>query len=102
MLAVAVTLQIEREEPAVQVAAQAESTQAERKEEARAMSEAPARATRDQAAARAESPEQWLERIARLRAEGRHTEADAALRAFRKRHPDFVIPPLMLERVEKK
>ncbi|HYD58591.1 MAG TPA: hypothetical protein VEB41_16920 [Burkholderiales bacterium] len=111
VLAVAVTVQIEREQPAPYVAARQDpvsspppvaAAEAERKEEAFAQAEAPARAMRDRAAAKAESPDQWLERIARLRAEGRHEEADAALVAFRKRHPHFVIPPEMLRRVEKK
>ena len=53
-------------------------------------------------AAAMETPEQWLERIARLRREGRHDEADQALAEFRKRHPDFRIPAETLERVEKK
>jgi len=44
-------------------------------------------------------PDQELERIARLRAEGRHAEADKALEEFRRRHPDFRIPAAMLERV---
>ena len=49
-----------------------------------------------------QSPEVELERIARLRAAGRHEEADKALAAFRKRHPDYRIAPATLERVEKK
>jgi hypothetical protein len=48
------------------------------------------------------SPESELERIARLRAAGRHEDADRALAEFRKRHPDYRIAPAMLERVEKK
>ena len=53
-------------------------------------------------AAGMEAPEAWLERIARLRREGRHEEADKALAEFRQRHPDFKIPPPLLEQVEKK
>jgi hypothetical protein len=49
-----------------------------------------------------ESPQQWLERIAVLRQQGRHDEADKALAEFRKRHPDYKIPEAMLEKVEKK
>lgn len=49
-----------------------------------------------------ETPEQWLERIAKLRAEGRHEDADRELAEFRKRYPDFRITPETLERVEKK
>ncbi len=50
----------------------------------------------------AESPERELERIARLRAEGRHDEADKALAEFRKRHPEYRIAEEMLRRVERR
>jgi outer membrane biosynthesis protein TonB len=50
----------------------------------------------------AETPERELERIAQLRRDGRHEEADKALAEFRKRHPDYRIPPEMLERVERR
>lgn len=49
-----------------------------------------------------ETPELELERIALLRKDGRHDEADKALADFRKRHPEFRIPEPMLERVEKR
>lgn len=49
-----------------------------------------------------ETPERWLERIAQLRRDGKHEEADRALADFRKRYPDFRIPPAVLEQVEKK
>jgi len=49
-----------------------------------------------------ESPAQWLERIAQLRQQGRHDEADKALAEFRKRYPDYKISDAMLERIEKK
>lgn len=49
-----------------------------------------------------ESPEQELERIAALRRDGKHDEADKALAEFRKRLPDYRIPPAMLERVERR
>ena len=52
--------------------------------------------------AQAESPERTLERIAELRRQGRHDEADKALAEFRKRYPDYRIPQAMLEKVEKK
>jgi hypothetical protein len=52
--------------------------------------------------AKVESPEAELERIAELRRQGQHEEADKALAEFRKRHPDYVIAPAMLEKVEKK
>jgi hypothetical protein len=60
-----------------------------------------AEAKQEAAQAKAEAPEAWLERIAKLRAEGRHAEADEQLTAFRKRHPDFRIPPETLRRVER-
>jgi hypothetical protein len=49
----------------------------------------------------AETPEQWLERIAKLRAEGKHDEADKALAEFRKRYPDFRISEETLKKVER-
>ncbi|HYT47459.1 MAG TPA: hypothetical protein VEL04_03490, partial [Burkholderiales bacterium] len=52
--------------------------------------------------AQAESPERTLERIAELRRQGRHEEADQALKEFRKRYPDYKIPEAMLQKVEKK
>lgn len=45
-----------------------------------------------QADAFEESPERWLERIAQLRKQGRHEEADKALAEFRQRYPDYRIP----------
>ena len=55
-----------------------------------------------QAQKQAESPERELERIAQLRAQGRHDEADRALAEFRKRYPEFRIPDNMRERVERR
>jgi hypothetical protein len=49
-----------------------------------------------------DTPERELERIAQLRAQGRHEEADKALAEFRKRQPDYRIPGAMLERVERR
>lgn len=49
-----------------------------------------------------EPPEKWLERIAQLRQQRRHDEADKALAEFRKRYPDYKIPEAMLEKVEKR
>lgn len=48
------------------------------------------------------APGQELERIAQLRAEGKHEEADKALAEFRKRYPDYKIPDEMLRRVERR
>jgi hypothetical protein len=47
------------------------------------------------------TPEAELERIARLRADGRHEEADKALAEFRRRYPDYKISEAMLEKVER-
>jgi hypothetical protein len=47
-----------------------------------------------------EAPEAILERIARLRSEGRAEEADRALETFRRDHPDYRIPDAMWERVK--
>jgi hypothetical protein len=52
--------------------------------------------------AAATTPEAELERVARLRAEGRDDEADRALEAFRKRFPDYRIAEAMWERVRRK
>lgn len=71
-----------------------------RERENRMRQERPAAA----AAARApqEPPEKWLERIAQLRQQGRHDEADKALAEFRKRYPDYRIPAATLEKVERR
>lgn len=45
-------------------------------------------------------PERELERIAKLRSEGRHEEADKALEAFRRAHPAYRIPEALWERVK--
>ena len=51
--------------------------------------------------AKAESPEAALERIAELRRQGRHDEADKALAEFRRRYPDYRIAEEMLKKVER-
>lgn len=48
-----------------------------------------------------QSPESQLERIARLRTEGKHEEADEALAEFRKRYPDYLLSEEMKAKVEK-
>jgi hypothetical protein len=48
-----------------------------------------------------ETPEREFERIAQLRAEGRHDEADKAFLEFRKRYPEFRITEEMLRRIER-
>ena len=55
-----------------------------------------------QAKLETESPERELERIAELRRQGRHDEADKALAEFRKRHPDYVMSEAVRERVERR
>jgi hypothetical protein len=42
------------------------------------------------------TPEEWIERIVKLRAEGRNDEADVELALLRKRHPDLRLPPAAL------
>jgi Meckel syndrome type 1 protein len=43
----------------------------------------------------------WLEQIAELRKQGRDEDADKALAEFRKRYPDYKIPPETLKKVER-
>ncbi len=47
----------------------------------------------------AQTPETWLERIALLRAQGRHREAEESFAGFRRQHPDYVITPQMLQKI---
>lgn len=47
-----------------------------------------------------QDPRAELERIAKLRAEGRDADADRALDAFRRDHPDYRIDDAMWERVK--
>ena len=63
---------------------------------------APAPAARAMGKLAVEPPEQWLERIAELRKQGKHEEADKALAEFRRAYPEYRIPEAMLEKVEKK
>jgi len=63
---------------------------------------APMRSAPAQAARMAETPERELERIAELRRQERHAEADKALAEFRKRYPDYRISDAMLEKIGKK
>src|SRR5882762_9105793 len=51
--------------------------------------------------AKAESSEAALERIAELRRQGKHDEADKALAEFRRRYPDYRIAAEMLKNVER-
>ena len=67
---------------------------------------APAKAAAAPAAAAeramVDTPERELERIAELRRQDKHDEADKALAEFRKRYPEFKIPNATLERVERR
>jgi hypothetical protein len=47
----------------------------------------------------AETPEQWLQRIAKLRAAGKDREADDSLAEFKRRYPDYRISEAMRARV---
>jgi len=49
--------------------------------------------------AKADSPEAALERVAELRRQGRHDEADKALAEFRRRFPNYQIPEDTLKKV---
>jgi len=89
----------------------ASGERAERDQRAdRAREQAPAPVTAEamakrapaQALSLAETPERELERIADMRAQGRHDEADRALAEFRRRHPDYRIPEAVRERVERR
>ena len=48
------------------------------------------------------TPDAELDRIARLRAAGRHEEADKALAEFRKRYPDYRLTDEMKAKVERR
>jgi len=92
--------------PAATPPATADSARASSSEMApAAQSAAPMRAKREAAGASVAkeatmpSPEKALERIAELRAAGRHAEADEALAKFRRDHPDFRIAPELWEKV---
>jgi hypothetical protein len=63
---------------------------------------APAPDSRVAAVAVPLTPERLLERVAELRKEGRHSEADQLLAEFRQRYPDYRISEEMLQKVERK
>ena len=54
------------------------------------------------AAPQFQTPDAWLTNIEALRATGSDDEADKSLAEFRKRYPDYKIPPERLEKVERK
>ena len=116
VLAIGIVVQLERRESAVDAElAQAPAAAPERRadppgvarREAAPLADphrapAPAAAeARSALGAAAASPEQWLQGIADLRRQGRDEEAERQLEDFRKRHPDYRIPPEMLERLKK-
>jgi hypothetical protein len=64
----------------------------------RALADRPGRLERGAAApaaaeAKVRTPDAWIEEIRRLKAQGRDAEAAAELAEFRKRHPDYTLPP---------
>lgn len=83
----------------VQESRQADAAAERRRSE---IQQAPAAEARAMAKLAVEPPEQWLERIAELRKQGKHEEADKALAEFRRTYPDYRISEAMLEKVEKK
>ena len=125
LLAVGIALQLERPQPDMEpVTSEAKQAparapvpekpladearpQAERQENAvgaglRRERAAPAPMPQTAPAERAAPPAQILERIAELRKQGRHEEADQALAEFRKRYPEYVIPESTRAKVERK
>src|SRR2546425_267921 len=87
----------------------AQDSQAQPESKVRSAAEAPA-TRRDESGtparllgqvAKAESPEAALERIAELRRQGKHDEADKALAEFRHRFPNYRIPEEMLKKVDR-
>jgi hypothetical protein len=79
--------------------ASSEDAQAAGRAEPRAALEERAETFKQEAGKKDESPREWLERIARLRREGRTKEADESLEDFRKRYPDYEIPKELREAV---
>ena len=77
----------------------AQDSQAQPESRVRSAAQAPARLLGQ--VAKAESPEAALERIAELRRQGKHDEADKALAEFRRRYPDYRIAKEMLKKVER-
>jgi hypothetical protein len=75
---------------------------AERAEQAPAQAQPSAKSAASDSGLQANAqlwPEQWLERIAVMRTEGRNIEAEVNLAEFRRRHPKFQISPEMRERI---
>jgi hypothetical protein len=89
---------IPQAKPAPQMAQRRFDEGARDRAEQQVLSEATAKRMQDTT----ETPEKWLERIAQMRSENKHEEADKALAEFRKRHPDYRISDSMLQRVERR
>jgi TolA-binding protein len=125
VLAVAVTVHVERQQrdsevaeagaapaapPAAAPAAPAAPERSARQDAASEMREAPGKKAVLQAEApagavsgfAAASPEQWLQAIDDLKRQSRHDEAERELAEFRKRYPDYRIPEAILEKFEKR
>src|SRR5882762_9568022 len=113
-LAVAVTVQVERQQPdAESITPPPPSTPESRTDALEAKKDSAPQAELRKAkpaepparllgqVAKADSPEAALERIAELRRQGRHDEADKALAEFRRRYPDYRIAEEMLKKVER-
>src|SRR5262245_11238045 len=81
-----------------------QSAEVQRRAEPQAAPEPRAGVLQDRVAASSApvSPEHLLERIAELRKQGRHEEADKALAEFRQRYPDYRISEEMLKKVERR
>jgi hypothetical protein len=113
VLAIGISLQVERHEPRLEAAAPAsvasppaaapapaqESAMLRAQVEAKAKGAPAAAANLDKRAAQAPDPVAQLERIARLRESGEGREADEALAQFRRDFPGYRIPDATWERV---
>jgi hypothetical protein len=90
--------------PVVAQAAPAPSPEPARREMEASRPQASAAGARamGQMQSKVESPDALLERIAELRKQGKHEEADKALQEFRKRYPDYRLSDEMKAKVEKK
>jgi len=64
-----------------------------RRDAAKPATPAPLSAAQEERKQTDESAAAWLERIIKLRREGRHVEAEAELKRFRDRYPQVQLPP---------
>jgi len=86
--------------PSLRLAPQTMQAPARAKREAEADAAPGARDLRKSLVTPEADPVRELERIAQLRAEGRHAEADRALEEFHRSRPDYRIPEAVWERVK--